>query len=99
MPPAAAAAVSGSGLGPDMSALNRRVVLEQQENMAPSTDRSYTAVKVEFKEFCQSVYSEVDEDERELVTQDKVYAFLFYVAYRNQRSTEEHWRFDRADYD
>ena len=77
MPPAG---LSGNGFGPNMAVMHRRVVGERQENQATSTDRSYNSVKAEFKEFCQSVYSQVDADEHELVTLDKAYAFLFYVA-------------------
>ena len=70
-----------------------------------NTLRCYQPKKLEFFQFCDSVYHQ--DVQPEIITGDKVFTFLFYQAYRQKRTnrqristTDSHVvRFDRASFD
>ena len=70
-----------------------------------NTVRCYQPKRFEFVQFCESVYHQ--DVQPEIITDDKVFTFLFYQVYRQKRTnrqristTDSHVvRFDRASFD
>jgi hypothetical protein len=79
------------------------VALAAREIQPASTKKSYQPVKIEFKALCNYKYEE-DEDEpaaeHELITnKEKIFSFLYYVAFRKKRDSHQAWTFDPDDYE
>ena len=55
----------------------------REQEKFTNTKRCYDPKKLEFLQFCKSVFS--DEENPELVTEQKVFIFLFYQAYRSKK--------------
>ena len=86
---------------PGLSALVRQGAKDLEKQ---NTIRCYEPKKFEFLQFCKSVYNM--EIAPEVITEDKVFTFLFYQAYRQKKSTRQRLsttnanvaRFDRGSF-
>jgi hypothetical protein len=61
--------------------LNDSRVLEKE-----NTNRAYDGKAREFEEFCESVFSSLPDHCRKTVTEEKLFGFLYYQSFRQQRS-------------
>jgi hypothetical protein len=72
---------------------SQRVLRDQQDATPKNTKSAYEHVQEEYYEFCDSVYNKdpypglvpVHADSRNTVTEEKMFAFLFYVCYREAK--------------
>ena len=92
-------------VGGSFHAQSQEVLRESKSNKVGNTNRAYDPKMLEFKQFCNSLYG--DDDLSQIVTEEKNFAFLFYQAHREKKSTKARLsctdlavsRFDRNDYD
>ena len=72
-----------------------------RDELQPSTTKSaYNTVKEEFKGFCDKIFEHERLPTRRLLTETKLFGYLFYHAYRKKRSNKQSWGgFNREDYD
>jgi hypothetical protein len=63
----------------------RRVLQDQAAHTRPNTYASYNPKSKEFREYCQAKFSNLMTYAIEQVTEEKLFGFLFYQAYREKR--------------
>lgn len=65
-----------------------RFVLETYESIAPlNTAKAYEPKEIEFIQFCRTIYGSGESSTAftEIGTEEKVFPFLFYTAYKDKR--------------
>jgi hypothetical protein len=82
----------------------RRLLQDQAANSRPNTLASYNPRVREFREFCQAKFSNLRPYAIEQVTEEKLFGFLFYQAYRAKRQNgrkkePKELLFDVVDFD
>ena len=95
---------TSSFVGGEFHAQSQQVLRESNSNKIANTNRAYDPKMLEFKQFCASLYG--NDYLAPIVTEEKIFAFLFYQAYREKKTKKSRQlctdstvsRFDREDY-